>query len=66
MYQESCMQQMPHTGLGLVVLVELACRLVGAAAERSIVLKGPRVSQAEIYDRASRLPAAVRPLCSTA
>ena len=61
------MQHMPHTGVVLVGMVVLACRLVGvAAAERYLVRNGPRVSPAEIYDRASRLPAAVRPLCSTA
>ena len=58
---------MSRTCLVLVVMVALACRLVGvAAAERDIVLNGSRLSPAEIYDLASRLPAAVRPLCSTA
>jgi hypothetical protein len=39
--------------LVLVVMVVLACRLVGvAAAERSIVLNGPRVSPTEISDLA--------------
>ena len=43
------MQPMPHTGVGLVGMVVLACRLVGvAAAERDLVRKGPRVSPAEI------------------
>ena len=47
------MQHMQHTGVVLVVMVVLACRLVGvAAAERYIVLNGPRVSPAEIYDLA--------------
>jgi hypothetical protein len=39
--------------LVLVVMVVLACRLVGvAAAERSIVLNGQRLSPAAIDDRA--------------
>jgi hypothetical protein len=47
------MQRMPHPCVVLVVRVVLACRLVGvAAAERSIVRKGPRLSPAEIDDRA--------------
>ena len=41
---------MQRTCLVLVVMVVLACRLVGvAAAERYIVLNGQRLSPAEIY-----------------
>jgi hypothetical protein len=55
------------TCLVLVAMVVLACRLVGvAAAERHTVLKGPRVIPAEFSSLTYCLPAAVRPLCSTA
>jgi hypothetical protein len=44
---------MQPTGVVLVGMVVLACRLVGvAAAERDIVLNGPRVSPAAIDSRA--------------
>ena len=44
---------MQHTCLVLVVMVVLACCLVGVpAAERDIVLNGQRLSPAEIYDLA--------------
>jgi hypothetical protein len=53
MHQESCMQHLQPTGVGLVVMVVLACRLVGvAAAERSIVRNGQGLSPAEIDDLA--------------
>ena len=47
------MQHLPHPGVVLVVMGVLARRLVGvAAAERSIGLKGPRVSPGGIDDLA--------------
>lgn len=43
------MQHRQHTGVVLVVMIVLACRLVGvAAAERYLVLNGQRLSPAEI------------------